>query len=69
MGFGTCERIWGGVKNIKTGKRSHLGGESIKKRSVSYTTAKNHDTKIIRNTMENVDAEDPNSMLGYDDIK
>ena len=31
-GIGAAERCWGGVKQIKTGKRSHLSGESTEKR-------------------------------------
>jgi hypothetical protein len=38
--MGPAERSWGGVKQIKDGVRSHLGGESTEKRSVIYVTAK-----------------------------
>ena len=69
MGIGPCERSWGDVKNIKTGERSLLGGESAKKRSVFYTTANIHNGRINRNIMENIDAEGPNAMFGDDDIK
>jgi len=31
---------WGGVKQIKTGKRSHLSGESTEKRSIIFANAK-----------------------------
>ena len=67
--LGPCERSWGGIKNIKTGKRSHLGGESTNKHSVLYTTANIHDARINRNIMEKIDAEGPNEMFGDDDIK
>ena len=69
MGIGPCEWSWGDVKNIKTGKRSHLGGGSTKKRSVLYTNANIHDARINRNIMEKIDAEVPNAMFGDDDIK
>ena len=69
LGIGPFERSWGDVNNIKTGKRSHLGGESTKKRSVLYTTANIHDTRINRNIMEHFDTEGINSMFGGDDIK
>ena len=39
-GIGPAERSWGGVKQIKDGVRSHLGGESTEKRSVIYVTDK-----------------------------
>jgi len=35
-GIGAAERCWGGVKQIKTGKRSHLSGESTEKRSIIF---------------------------------
>ena len=67
--IGPYEENWGDVKNIKTGKRLHLGLESTNKRSVLYTTANIHDAKINRNIMEKIDAEGPNAMLGDADIK
>ena len=51
LGIGACERIWGDVKHIKTGKRSHIGSESTKNLAVLYTTAKIHETRIRRNIM------------------
>ena len=69
MGIGPCERSWGDVKNIKTWKRSLLGGKSTKKRSVLYTTANIHDARMNINIMENIDSEGPNAMFGDDDIK
>jgi len=38
--IGPAERSWGRVKNIKTGKRSHMSGESTEKRSILYVSAK-----------------------------
>jgi len=35
-GIGPAERSWGGVKQIKTGQRSHLSSESTEKRSINY---------------------------------
>ena len=69
LGIGACERSWGDVKNIKTGKRSHLSAESTKKRAVLYTTAKIHEARIRKTIMEKVDAEGPNAMFGDDDMK
>ena len=69
LGIGPFERIWGDVKNIKTGKRSLLGGVLTKMRSVLFTTAKIHDARINRNIMEKIDAKGPNAMFGDDDIK
>ena len=67
--IGPYERSWGDVNNIKTGKRSLLGGESTNESSVLYTTANIHDARINRNIMENIDAEGPNAMFVDDDIK
>ena len=39
-GIGAAERSRGGVKQIKTGKRSHLSGASTKKRSILFVSAK-----------------------------
>jgi len=39
-GIGAAERSWGGVKQIKDGKRSHLSGESTEKRSILFVSAK-----------------------------
>ena len=39
-GVGMCERNWGDVKEIKTGKRSGLSGDSTEKQALIYTTAR-----------------------------
>ena len=39
-GIGMCERNWGDVKEIKSGKRSGLSGDSTEKRALIYTTAR-----------------------------
>ena len=52
LGIGIYGNIWGGFNNIKTGRRSLLGGESTKKCSVFYNTEKIHDAKINKNIME-----------------
>ena len=69
MGICPYERIWGDIKNIKTGKRLHLELESTKKRSVLYNTANIDDARININIMEKIDAECPNAMFGDDYIK
>ena len=67
--IGPCESSWDYLKKIKTGKRSHLGGELKNGRSVLYTTANIHDARININIMEKIDSEVPNTMFGDDDIK
>ena len=39
-GIGVCERNWGDVKQIASGKRFSLSGASIEKRATIYTTAR-----------------------------
>ena len=46
-GIGATERCWGGVKQIKikTGKHSHLSGESTEKRSIYLLMQRLHRDK------------------------
>ncbi len=39
FGIGSGERAWSDVKQIKDGKRSNLGGNSLEKRAIFFTTA------------------------------
>ena len=67
-GIGPCERVWGDVKDIKTGKRSHIG-DSIKKRSILYTCACVEEARINRDHMERIDTTGDEAMFGDDDFK
>jgi hypothetical protein len=40
FGIGPAERSWGGVKQVKDGKRSHLSGKSTEKRSILFVSSK-----------------------------
>ena len=62
-GIGPAERSWGGVKNIKTGKRSHLSGESTEKRSILYVSAKIQQSRIMCDRFEKLDATENNAMF------
>ena len=55
-GIGPTERSWGGVKQIKTGQRSHLSGKSTEKRSSIYISLKIEQARIHRDKMEKIDA-------------
>ncbi len=66
--IGPAKRSWGGVKQIKDGVRSHLGGESTEKRSLIYVTAKIHEARIRQHAMEKLDATGVDAMFGDDDI-
>jgi hypothetical protein len=67
-GIGPAERSWGGVKNIKTGKQSHMSGESTEKRSILYVSAKIQQSRIMCDRLEKLDATGNNAMFGDDDI-
>ncbi len=66
--IGPAERSWGGVKKIKDGVRSHLGGESTEKRSVIYVTAKIQEARMRQHQMEKLDATGPDARFGDNDI-
>lgn len=68
LGIGPCERSWGGVKDIKTGKRAHLSGEATEKRAILYTTALMNRARIRRLEKERID-EAVSPMFSDDDIK
>ncbi len=46
QGVGSAERSWSDVKQNKDGKRSNLGGSSLEKRVISYTSAKLNEAQI-----------------------
>ena len=68
-GIGPCERVWGDVKEMKSGKRSHLSGDAVEKQAVLYTTARISEARIKRHELERIDASGPDAMWGDDDIK
>ena len=65
-GIGAAERSWGGVKQIKTGKRSHLSGTSTEKRSILFVSAKVTHSRIKSDQLEGLDAR--GDTFGDDDI-
>ena len=66
-GIGAAERSWGGVKQIKDGKRSHLSGESTKKRSIIFVTAKITQSRIKCDRLDGLDATGNNKDMFTDD--
>ena len=62
-GIGPAERSWGGVKNVKTGKRSHMCGESTEKRSILYVSVKIQQSRILCDPLEKLDATGNNACL------
>jgi hypothetical protein len=66
-GIGPAKRSWGGVKQVKDGKRSHLSGESTEKRTVLFVSSKISQAQILCDRMEKLDAMGHNSMFGDED--
>ena len=67
-GIGPAERSGGGVKQIKTGQRSHLSGESTEKRSIVYVSSKIEQARIHCEKMEKIDAVGKDAMFGDEDL-
>ncbi len=65
LGVGSAERSWADVKQIKDGKQSNLGGTSLEKRAILFTSAKLREANITQNAT-NYDNTD---FFGDDDIK
>lgn len=68
-GIGPCERNWGGVKGIKFGNRTLMGADSIKKRSIVYTTAVVSAAREKRDANERIDVTGSSAMFCDDDDK
>jgi hypothetical protein len=54
-GIGAAEKSWGGVKQIKTGQRSHLSVESTEEKSIIYVSSKIEQARIHHEKMEKID--------------
>ena len=69
LGIGPCEQNWAAVKNIKTGKRVHLDGDSLEKRAVLCASALIRYARIKKKSNENIEASRPNGLFCDDDLK
>lgn len=65
LGIGSAERSWADVKQIKDGKRSNLGGSSLEKRAILFTSAKLREASAIQNATNS----DNTDFFGDDDMK
>jgi hypothetical protein len=54
--------VLGGVKQIKTGKRSHLSGESTEKRSIIFANAKVTQGRMKSDRLQGLDVRGDNEM-------
>ena len=52
-GIGNCERQWGHLKHLKTGKRSHLSSRAAEMQSIIYSTARINEARIRELEFEN----------------
>lgn len=68
-GIGASERIWGDVKHVKSGKRSHIGPASVGKRAILYMPTRVRESPIRNTHFEKVTADGPNGIFGDDDMK
>ncbi len=57
LSIGSAERLWSNVKTIENGKRANIGGETLEKRAILYTSVKLEEAQIMRNsnTLNNPD--------------
>ncbi len=67
-GIGSCERAWGDVKHIKTGKRKHLSARATEMQSIIYTTARIGAARIKAAQYEGIVAVPGSGMWNDDDI-
>ena len=67
LGIGAAERSWGGVKDIKFGKRSHLSTKNTEMQSILYTSARIQEARAKQSALEQVDARGRDAMWGDDD--
>ncbi len=65
LGIGVAERSWSDIKQIKDGKQSNLGGVSLEKRAILYSSARLNKARIRANHGGNGE----NNVFGDDDIK
>ena len=57
------------MKEIKSGKRSHIGTKSVEMRAILYTAARVGEARTKRVEMEKIDAAHGSAMFGDDDVK
>ncbi len=50
LGIEPAEQLWSDVKTIKNGKRANIGGETLEKRAILYTSAKLEEAQLLRNS-------------------
>ncbi len=64
LGIGSAERSWADVKHIIDGKQSNLGGTSLEKRSILFTSAKLREANNFQNATNS-----DNTFFGKDKLK
>jgi hypothetical protein len=67
--IGTAERNWGGVKQLKTDKRSHLSMASVEKQAVIFGAASMEEERVKRQAAEKFDASTIDDFWTNDDVE
>ena len=67
-GIGNCERAWGDLKHLKTGKRKHLGARAVEMQSIIYTTARITEARVWEVEFEKHVTGEASRMWSDDDI-
>ena len=66
-GSGGAERGWSDNKEVKSGKRSHLSSDKLRKQGTLYTSANIRRARIKRDELERPNCETPDALWGDDD--
>ena len=57
------------MKCVKTGKRSHMSGETTEKRAILFSLALVNIARVLHKELERIDIVGPSAMFCDDDIK
>lgn len=66
-GSGGAERGWSDNKEVKSGKRSHLSSDKLRKQGTLYTSANIRRARIKRDELEKPNCDTPDALWGDDD--
>ena len=67
-GIGPCERAWGGIKHIKSGKRKHLSAKTTEMQGIIYCTARIDESRIRASEADAILPSSASLMWTDDDI-
>ncbi len=67
LSVSSAERLWSNAKTIKNGKRANIGGETLEKRAILYTSAKLEEAQLMRSS--NVSNDPDYNVFGNYDLQ